>query len=191
MWDFDGTLVDSRHRNLSVNRSIVERLTGRTWADFKALTSVSEYDAAVARCTNWRDFYEREFELRGLQIESAGRLWTEYQLRDGTPVPPFEGVTEALDALAHLPQGIVSQNARDIITATLGASGTVSGTSLATRKSARGDRSPLRTGSSTASRSSRTSLPAPHSTSGTTRRTPRAPPKHGESSAHADWISRS
>ncbi len=123
MWDFDGTLVDSRHRNLSVNRSIVERLTGRTWADFKALTSVSEYDAAVARCTNWRDFYEREFELRGLQIESAGRLWTEYQLRDGTPVPPFEGVTEALDALAHLPQGIVSQNARDIITATLGTIG--------------------------------------------------------------------
>ncbi len=40
MWDFDGTIVDSRHRNLSVNRKIVERLTGRAWEDFKALTSI-------------------------------------------------------------------------------------------------------------------------------------------------------
>ena len=119
IWDFDGTLVDSRHRNLSVNRSIVERLTGRAWEQFKALESIPEYDAAVARCTNWRDFYEREFGLAGPAVESAGRLWPEYQLRDGTPVELFEGVPETLEALRHLPHGIVSQNAREIITATL------------------------------------------------------------------------
>jgi phosphoglycolate phosphatase-like HAD superfamily hydrolase len=34
-------------------------------------------------------------------------------------VDPFDGVTEVLNALAYLPHGIVSQNARDIITATL------------------------------------------------------------------------
>lgn len=119
IWDYDGTLVDSRHRNLSVNRSIVELLTERPWTDFQALASIPEYDAAVARCTNWRDFYAREFALRIPEVETAGRLWTEYQLSDQTPVTPFPGVPEALDALTHLPHGIVSQNARGIIAATL------------------------------------------------------------------------
>ena len=119
IWDYDGTLVDSRHRNLSVNRSIVELLTDRPWTEFKALASIPEYDAAVARCTNWRDFYAREFGLQVPKVETAGRLWTRYQLTDETPVTPFPGVSETLDALAHLPHGIVSQNARDIITATL------------------------------------------------------------------------
>jgi phosphoglycolate phosphatase-like HAD superfamily hydrolase len=119
IWDYDGTLVDSRHRNLSVNRSIIEGLTGRPWTDFPALESIAAYDAAVARCTNWRDFYQGEFGLREDMLESAGRLWTRYQLEDATPVEPFAGVTDALDALGHLPHGIVSQNSREIITATL------------------------------------------------------------------------
>ena len=119
IWDYDGTLVDSRYRNLSVNRSIVEELTKRPWSDFRALASIPEYDAAVARCTNWRDFYAREFGLDVPRIETAGHLWTRYQLSDRPPVTPFPGVLEALDELAHLPHGIVSQNARGIIAATL------------------------------------------------------------------------
>jgi phosphoglycolate phosphatase-like HAD superfamily hydrolase len=119
IWDYDGTLVDSRHRNLSVNRSIIEDLTGRSWQDFEALHSVANYDAAVARCTNWRDFYQREFGLRENMLESAGRMWTRCHLTDETPVEPFAGVPETLQALAHLPHGIVSQNSRQIIQATL------------------------------------------------------------------------
>ncbi|NNK48465.1 MAG: HAD family hydrolase [Gemmatimonadetes bacterium] len=120
IWDYDGTLVDSRHRNLSVNRSIIEDLTGRPWRDFRVLHSIEDYDAAVARCTNWRDFYQREFGLREDMLETAGRMWTRGQLTDETPVEPFAGVPEALDALGHLPHGIVSQNSRQIIEATLG-----------------------------------------------------------------------
>jgi len=119
IWDYDGTLVDSRHRNLSVNRSIIEGLTGQSWKDFEALHSVETYDAAVARCTNWRDFYQREFGLREDMLESAGRMWTRCHLTDDTPVEPFAGVPETLRALAHLPHGIVSQNSRQIIEATL------------------------------------------------------------------------
>lgn len=119
IWDYDGTLVDSRHRNLSVNRSIIGSLTGRPWRSFRSLHSISDYDAAVARCTNWRDFYQREFGLREDLLESAGRMWTRCQLTNATPVEPFAGVPETLDALAHLPHGIVSQNSREIITATL------------------------------------------------------------------------
>lgn len=120
VWDYDGTLVDSRHRNLSVNRSIIEGLTGRSWQDFETLHSVEHYDAAVARCTNWRDFYQREFGLREDMLESAGRMWTRCHLTDETPVEPFAGVPETLQALAHLPHGIVSQNSQQIIQGTLG-----------------------------------------------------------------------
>ena len=120
IWDYDGTLVDSRHRNLGVNRSIIEGLTGRPWRAFQALNSIADYDDAVARCTNWRDFYQREFGLREDMLESAGRLWTRYQLTDETPVQVFAGVPETLEALGHLPHGIVSQNSREIIAATLG-----------------------------------------------------------------------
>jgi len=123
IWDYDGTLVDSRHRNLSVNRSIIEGLTGRPWQDFAALHSIEDYDAAVARCTNWRDFYQREFGLREDMLETAGRMWTRCQLTDETPVEPFAGVPEVLDALGHLPHGIVSQNSRQIIEAALGSLG--------------------------------------------------------------------
>lgn len=119
IWDYDGTLVDSRHRNLSVNRSIIEDLTGRSWEDYEALHSIEDYDAAVARCTNWRDFYQREFGLREGMLESAGRMWTRCHLTDATPVEPFAGVPETLQALGHLPHGIVSQNSRQIIEATL------------------------------------------------------------------------
>ena len=123
IWDYDGTLVDSRHRNLNVNRSIIEGLTGRPWQDFKALHSIADYDGAVARCTNWRDFYQDEFDLREDMLESAGRMWTRQQLTDETPVQPFAGVPQALETLGRLPHGIVSQNSRAIITATLGSLG--------------------------------------------------------------------
>jgi phosphoglycolate phosphatase-like HAD superfamily hydrolase len=119
IWDFDGTLVDSRHRNLNVNRSIMAGLTGRAWQDFKALRSIADYDAAVAGCTNWRDFYQNEFGLHEDMLESAGRMWTRHQLTDSTPVEPFTGVPQALEALGHLPHAIVSQNSRAIIMATL------------------------------------------------------------------------
>lgn len=123
IWDFDGTLVDSRRKNLSVNRAIIERIT-RTPADsFEPLTSVAAYDAAVARCTNWRDFYAVEFGLTASQVKAAAGLWIDCQLRDRTAAPPYAGVAETVRALAHWPQGIVSQNSSTIIAVLLDASG--------------------------------------------------------------------
>ncbi len=123
IWDFDGTLVDSRHKNLSVNRSIVELITGRSAGSFKALAGLHNYDVAVARATNWREFYARECGLTDSDIDRAASLWTEYQFRDPTPAPVFEGIPEALAELQDLPHGIVSQNGKVIIQATLEASG--------------------------------------------------------------------
>jgi phosphoglycolate phosphatase-like HAD superfamily hydrolase len=121
VWDFDGTLVDSHRRNLSVNHAIVRALTGRDGAEYPALASLEAYEAAISRATNWRDFYAREFDLRDEQVDRAGELWPELQSSDPTPLLPFDGVLEALDALAHLPHAIVSQNDSVVIRAVLDA----------------------------------------------------------------------
>jgi HAD superfamily hydrolase (TIGR01549 family) len=119
VWDFDGTLVDSRLRNLSVTRAIVEHITGRPAATFAALVSVEDYRAADARCTNWREFYHRELELDDTDLTLAGRLWREFQERERTPMPLYDGIAETLGALRTLPHGIFSQNSRDNIASTL------------------------------------------------------------------------
>jgi HAD superfamily hydrolase (TIGR01549 family) len=120
-WDFDGTLVDSHRKNLSVNLAIVRELTGRDGAEFPALVSLEAYEAAIARATNWRDFYAREFDLRDEEVDRAGARWPELQAADPTPLAPFPGIAEALDALGHLPHAIVSQNDSAVIHAALAA----------------------------------------------------------------------
>jgi HAD superfamily hydrolase (TIGR01549 family) len=119
VWDFDGTLVDSRLRNLSVMRSIVEHITGRPAATFSALVSIESYRAADARCTNWREFYLRELELDDTDLDLGGHLWREFQELERTPMPLYDGIAETLGALRTLPHGIFSQNSCDNITSTL------------------------------------------------------------------------
>ena len=123
IWDFDNTLADTRHRNLNVTRRIVARVTGRDYTDFPPLHSVEKYDAALHRTDNWQELYLREFGLDAEAIAFAGSLWTEYQLADDTPVSFYSGVAFALEALAHLPHGIVSLNSRRNIREMLGGVG--------------------------------------------------------------------
>jgi phosphoglycolate phosphatase-like HAD superfamily hydrolase len=115
LWDFDGTLVDTRARNLQVNRRIIGRITGRPWAEFAVLRSQEDYDAAQRAATNWREFYRDNIGLDDARIDRAGERWAPSQLEDSTPVPLADGVAEALERLDGLPQGIVSQNARETI----------------------------------------------------------------------------
>ena len=119
LWDFDGTLVDSRHKNLSVNRKIIARVTGKPADSFPLLRSQEQFEAADARSKNWREFYRQDFGLSETETVEAGRLWTEYQLQDNTPTPVFAGIGDVLATLDDLPQGIVSQNSRAMIQATI------------------------------------------------------------------------
>ena len=123
IWDFDGTLVDSHPRNLNVNRSIVEELTGRSALSFQALSSIRDYEQAVSRAQNWREFYSREFDLQEPDVERAGQMWPDLQRSDTTPHAPFGGIPETLDALADLPQAILSHNDSKVISAALDATG--------------------------------------------------------------------
>lgn len=115
IWDFDGTLADTRRRNLSVNRRIVQEMTGRRWQGIAGLTSVEAYNAAWNRVSNWQELYTDAFGLTPDQCELAALRWAPYQLDDPTDVPLFPGITEALAELRNFPQAVVSQNDRTII----------------------------------------------------------------------------
>ena len=119
VWDFDGTLVDSRHKNLSVNRKLIAHVTGRPADSFPLLRSQELFEAADARSKNWRDFYRHDFGLSEMETDEGGRLFTEYQLQDDTPTPVFPGIGGVLASLDDLPQGVVSQNSRAMIRVTM------------------------------------------------------------------------
>jgi phosphoglycolate phosphatase-like HAD superfamily hydrolase len=116
IWDFDGTLVDTREKNMNVNRQIVRVVTDQPWERFPVLESVAAYDEAQMRFTNWRDFYHRGIGLSEDEVDRAGAMWTGLQLTDTTPAPLFDGIAAALGRLRGAAvQGIVSQNSRQNI----------------------------------------------------------------------------
>jgi phosphoglycolate phosphatase-like HAD superfamily hydrolase len=112
VWDFDNTLVDTRAKNLSVTRRIIESVTDRSPDEFAPLRSLAAYDEVIHHTQNWQTLYTVEFGLEPEQVEEAGGLWTRYQLTDPTPTRWFTGVVSVVRALEHLPQAIVSMNTR-------------------------------------------------------------------------------
>lgn len=115
IWDYDGTLVDTRHKNLNVTRKIIERITKRSADEFPMLENIEEYHRATMETSNWRKFYREEFEIGEEQVNEAGSLWTEYQLNDDTPVKVFDGIREGMLSIGTVPQGIVSQNSKSSV----------------------------------------------------------------------------
>lgn len=115
IWDYDGTLADTRSKNLNVTRQIVARVTGTNSNEYTALQSLTNYNLAITRTANWRDLYKQEFGFTDRQTDDAGGLWTEYQLQDKTLVPFYGGIPEVIRELQNLTHGIVSQNSRHVI----------------------------------------------------------------------------
>ena len=109
------TLVDSRYKNLSVTRKIVEEITKKSADEFPMLTDLEKYHRATMESSNWRKFYREEFELNKEEVDEAGSLWTVYQLNDSTPVKVFDGIREGMNSIETIPQGIVSQNSKSNI----------------------------------------------------------------------------
>ena len=115
IWDFDGTLVDTRQKNLNVTRALVEVVCGVPADSCEALCSLQQYEDALSRHVSWREFYRQELRMSDAQVGEAASQWMAFQLRDETRAELIDGVNEVVRALAHLPQGIVSLNARDNI----------------------------------------------------------------------------
>jgi HAD superfamily hydrolase (TIGR01549 family) len=118
LWDYDGTLVDTREKNLNVSRAIIEEMTGRS-RSFPTLGSLEAYDAANRRTANWRELYRIEFGFTEEQIDRAGSLWSTYQERDTTRPRFYTNIAETIASFSDYPQAIVSQNSARIIRAQL------------------------------------------------------------------------
>ena len=110
IWDYDGTLVDTRQKNLNVTRDIIESIVEISADAFSALNSLENYYNANRKASNWRELYRLEFNLTEKQIDDAGRLWTAYQLKDNTEVAVYDGIERVIGELEQYPHGIVSQN---------------------------------------------------------------------------------
>jgi len=116
IWDYDGTIADTRQKNYNVSKKIVSKILNGDPTKIPALSSLNNYHQAHVKSTNWREFYASSFNLQDEEIDEAGKLWTEYQLNDKTEIPIIDGVKDAVIALNNIPQGIVSQNSKSIIT---------------------------------------------------------------------------
>jgi len=123
VWDFDNTLVDTRARNRSVTRRIVETVTGRPADEFPVLAEQNAYDSATYELQNWQDLYRIGFDLSRDQIRAAGRLWTGYHTEDPTPTMWFDGIVSVIRSLEDWPQAIVSMNTQANIRAALDLAG--------------------------------------------------------------------
>lgn len=118
IWDFDGTLVDTRQRNYHVVRRILTEV-GRPPDGIPALQSAEVYERVNRSYTNWRDLYIEEFGFTEDETDRVGRMWTRYQMEDDTPALVFEGVGTVLAALHFVPHGVVSMNGRHQIARSL------------------------------------------------------------------------
>jgi phosphoglycolate phosphatase-like HAD superfamily hydrolase len=116
LWDYDGTLVNSVPKNINITRQIftevVPRLSGENLPFY--LKSEKEYQAANHKSQNWKDLYLNYYGLTESETIKAGSLWTEYQLKDPTPVSLFPEIKQTINQI-HLPQGICSQNSAENI----------------------------------------------------------------------------
>ncbi|UCG24288.1 MAG: HAD family hydrolase [Chloroflexota bacterium] len=123
IWDYDGTLVDTRRKNWQVTRAMIPAVTGRPVESFPDLASLEAYQAADRKAENWRELLGPIFGLNEHEVDEAGRLWTSYQLRDRTPAPFFPGTSEAIARLGDTRQAIFSQNSKAAIEQSLTAAG--------------------------------------------------------------------
>lgn len=115
IWDYDGTLADTRIKNLNVTKAIISELITGIKIEDTVLNSIENYERANLKSSNWRDLYRNEFNMSENEIDIAGKLWTKYQLEDNTEVRLFEGIDQTVTKLGSFSQGIVSQNSSKII----------------------------------------------------------------------------
>ena len=111
IWDYDGTLVNSASKNIDITRQILDdvvpRLSGENLPIY--LKSDKAYHEVNNKSKNWQDLYINYYGLTETETLKAGRLWTEYQLKNLTPVELFPEIKQTISQL-DLPLGICSQN---------------------------------------------------------------------------------
>ena len=121
LWDYDGTLVNSAPKNISVTKDILREVAPRLFGNGlpEHLKSESKYHHVNHAAENWRDLYTSFFGLTCEEADLAGSLWSKHQKRNTTPVAIFDGIIDVIRTFAHIPHGICSQNSSANIQALL------------------------------------------------------------------------
>ncbi|MCF6346841.1 MAG: HAD hydrolase-like protein [Flavobacteriaceae bacterium] len=115
LWDYDGTLVNSIPKNIITKQIlsvVTPRLTGENLPYH--LKSEKSYHIANHQSKNWQDLYVNYYGMTESEMLKAGTLWTEYQLKNSTPVELFSKIEQTINQI-HIPQGICSQNSSENI----------------------------------------------------------------------------
>ncbi len=116
LWDYDGTLVNSVPKNIAITKQILSivapKLTGIKLP--KCLKTEEDYHKANHQSKNWQDLYINYYGMTESEMLKAGKLWTEHQLKNTTPVELFSEIKETVSQIS-LPQGICSQNSSENI----------------------------------------------------------------------------
>lgn len=123
IWDFDGTLADTRARNYRIVRRLLADVSDGALDRFPAVETPEAYERIQRRYVNWRDLYRREFGFSEGETDRLGALWSTYQASEPTPVAVFAGLPDVLSGLVGAAHGVVSQNARSQILRTLETAG--------------------------------------------------------------------
>ena len=121
LWDYDGTLMDSRYKNLSVNKEIFSKIKPevkqKEWP--AVFSSVECYQKAIHLSKDWRDMYIDHIGFTEEEALKASSLWKKYQLKNQTAIELFEGIPKIVKNFESVPQGICSLNSADNIIAML------------------------------------------------------------------------
>lgn len=116
LWDYDGTLVNSVPKNIDITKQILSfvapRLTKKNLPNY--LKSEELYHIANHQSKNWQDLYINYYGMTESEMLDAGSLWTEYQLKNTTPVELYSKIKQTINQI-HIPQGICSQNSSENI----------------------------------------------------------------------------
>jgi phosphoglycolate phosphatase-like HAD superfamily hydrolase len=116
IWDYDGTLVNSVPKNIDITkqilRAVAPRLTGENLPS--CLVSEKAYHIVNHRSKNWQDLYLNYYGMTEEEMKQAGRLGTEFQLKNSTPVDLYPGIIETILKI-QVPHGICSQNSSENI----------------------------------------------------------------------------
>ena len=116
LWDYDGTLVNSVTKNIDTTKQILSAVASRLTGDNLpgCLKSEEAYHIANHRSKNWQDLYVNYYGMTEKEMLEAGTLWTEYQLKNTSPVELFAEIKQTINDIS-LPQGICSQNSSENI----------------------------------------------------------------------------
>ncbi len=116
LWDYDGTLVNSVPKNIAITKQILSIVAPHlTRSNLPVcLQSEGNYHIANHQAKNWQDLYVNYYGMTENEMLKAGSFWSEYQLKNRTPVELFAEIKETINQI-NIPQGICSQNSSENI----------------------------------------------------------------------------